>query len=452
MITPVISLEGLDLPSTLPQLGAIVVSLALFAWFTSAEVAILSINRVRLRHLAEQGSVTAEIVQQILVERDRFFASVVLLQNLLVILASSLAAELGIRLWGNGGVLAATAVMTVVVVMVGEFIPKSLAAASESYALAVARPLRLIMKLLSPLTSFMMLLAHLFSRRRGQGVGLISPFVTEDELRMLITIGAQEGTVEPSQKEWLHRVFQFADRRVLEVMTPRTEIIWLEAEATLADFWTVYKEAPHSRFPVFEDSVDDVIGIVSIKDVLMAQARNELLPQSPLRPLLRKVFFIPETKLVGELFAEMQANDIQMAVAVDEFGGTGGIVTLEQLLEEIVGRVGDELAHTTKEFETIDEKTFRLEGGMRIDDVNEALGLSLPEGEYETVAGFILHQLGRIPDEGDQLRYNGLRIVITEMKGLRIERLIITVEESRVPPTEDGQSPSGPAGQEIDES
>ncbi len=423
-----ISLEGLAIPNILPRLGIILVSLALFAWFTSAEVTILSVNRIRLRHLAEQGHLAAKTVQQILAQRDLFFATVVLLQNLFVILASSLAAEVGILLWGGEGVLVAAVTMTVVVVMLGELIPKSLAAASEGYAFIVARPLRLVMWLLSPLARLMALPARLISRGRGQAVGLISPFVTEDELRMLISIGAQEGTVDASQREMLHRVFQFADRRAVEVMTPRTEIVWLSAEATLADFWTTYREAPHSRFPVFEDSVDDVIGIVSIKDVLMGLAKGIVDQQSSISSFVRPAYFTPENKQISQLFAEMRDHNYHMAVVVDEFGAAVGVASLSQLTEEIVGPVGGEQGEMDKEYEIVNDNTFQIDGGMRVEEINEQMEVGLPEGDYETMAGFILHLLSRIPKQGEQLKYKNLKIVITKMQGARIMEVLVTKE------------------------
>jgi len=184
------------------------------------------------------------------------------------------------------------------------------------------------------------------------------------------------------------------------------------------DFLSIYAEHPHSRFPIYEDTIDSVVGILWIKDVLMAQAKGTIDQNSIIDELARPAYFIPESKLIAELFAEV----------IDEFGGTAGLVTMEQLLEEIVGEFGDELAKVRKTYETISENSFQIDGGMRLDDANEKLELDLPEGEYETVAGLVLSLLGRIPREGEQLRFGNLKIVITEMKGVKIGKILITKE------------------------
>jgi len=226
----------------------------------------------------------------------------------------------------------------------------------------------------------------------------------------------------------LHKVFDFGDRPVREVLIPRTEVVWVEKGAKLLDFLSIYAESPLSRFPVYEDNMDNVAGILSVKDVLMAQAKGSIDNESPIDDLIRPAYFTPETKRISELFTEMRDKNYRMAVVVDEFGGTAGIVSLSRLVEEIVGPVGDELAEAEKEYEAINEYTFQIDGGMRIEEVNEEMGLELPEGDYETVAGFVLHLLGHIPRQGEQLRYKGLKLVITKMRGLKIEEILLTKE------------------------
>jgi putative hemolysin len=187
-----------------------------------------------------------------------------------------------------------------------------------------------------------------------------------------------------------------------------------------------YGESPRSRFPVYEKTVDNVVGIVSIKDVLNAIARGEITAEMPIAPLIRPAVFIPETKLVSTLFWEMQNERQQMAIVVDEYGGVAGLVTVELLLEEMVGRVVDELGQEDAEFVAIDENTTRVDGGMSIFDLRDELGFEIPEGYYETIAGFVLDQLGHIPREGETVNYNSYRIVVSEVKGVKIESVVIT--------------------------
>lgn len=245
---------------------------------------------------------------------------------------------------------------------------------------------------------------------------------------MLIDIGEEEGTVTPTEGEMLDKVFHFKHRYVKDVMTPRPDMVWVEAGSRFSEFLATFQTTPHSRFPVYRDSVDNVVGILGIKDVLMAQASGSQYPEATIDSFVRPAYFVPETKPIGQLFADMQAEGIQVAIIVDEFGGTAGMVTIEQLLEEIVGQIGDELTKGGREVQTIDEKTVEIDGNMRIDEANKELNLHLPPGDYETVAGFLLHLLGHIPTKGEQVRYDNLRLMVTEMEGVKIERILVAHE------------------------
>jgi putative hemolysin len=211
-------------------------------------------------------------------------------------------------------------------------------------------------------------------------------------------------------------------------MVPRPEVVCIEQGSKLADFLALYTESPLSRFPVYQENMDNVVGILSVKDVLMAQAKSTINNEGVIDDLIRPAYFTPETKRISELFTEMRDKNYRMAVVVDEYGGTAGIVSLSRLVEEIVGPVGDELAAVEKEYEIINEYTFQIDGSMRIEEANEEMGLELPEGEYETVAGFVLDLLGYIPRTGEQLRYKGLKLVITKMRGMKIEEILLTKE------------------------
>jgi putative hemolysin len=231
---------------------------------------------------------------------------------------------------------------------------------------------------------------------------------------------------------------------------PRPEVVALEKGTLLKEFFELYEKSPMSRFPVYEENMDNVVGILSIKDVLMAQAKSEVGLDDPIDELVRPAYFAPETKPIGELFNEMRDKNFRMSVLVDEYGGTAGVVSLSRLMEEIVGPVGDELASAEKDFESINENTFQVDGGMRIDEANEQMGIELPEDdEYETIAGFILKQLGLIPRQGQVLRYNGLKLVITRMRGKKIEEVLIT-REKRPGLTADGDAAMNPSVKKAD--
>jgi putative hemolysin len=405
----------------------LIISVVAYSLVNSIEIAVVAANRIRVRHLAEEGSKSAQALERLRSNQDRFFAAIVLLQNLFVVLASSIGGVLAVEAAGGYGLLVSAVAVTIVIALFGELAPKVLAArATERYALIIARPVEALTLVMRPLVAALIVVPNLFSRLfLGQRL-VASPTVTEAELRMLIDIVAAEGAVAEQEAELLERVFQFRDRRVNEIMVPRTEVIWLEAGATINDFYALYAQHPHSRFPVFSDSIDNVTGVVGIKDVLRAVSRDEVEDSSPIESCLRPALFVPETKRIGTLFWEMQHAGQQMAVVVDEYGGTAGIVTSELLLEEIVGELGDELRPREREFEAVDERTLQVDGGMSIHDANEELELGLPEGEYETVAGFVLSHLGHIPYEGEQFTYNGLRIAVTKVLGRKVEEVTVT--------------------------
>ncbi|MBI4300890.1 MAG: HlyC/CorC family transporter [Chloroflexi bacterium] len=408
----------------------LIVSVFLVAFFTSSEAVLLSVNHYRIRHLANEGNKRAQAVQRILEQRDKFFATVILGQNMFIILTSSLATAMALSLLGasEGTLILVTILVTVAIVVFGEMTPKVLAIhLGERYALAVAQPLELVMRLLLYLVTALAVVPNLVRRLFGWKEDR-SPLVTEAELRMLIDIGEEEGTVEESEREMLHKVLRFADRQVSEVMIPRPQIVAVEKGTTLRDFYQVYETASHSRFPAYVGEIDNIQGFLSIKDVLRALGEGRVDADSSIDGLLRPAYYVPETKRIGDLLNEMRSRGDQMAIVLDEYGGTAGIVTLEVLVEQIVGQLGDELARTPKEFERIDDSTVQVKGSMHIDAVNEELDLDLPPGDYETLAGFILYALGHIPAEGEQVRHDGLLLTVTEMQGVKVGKVVIKKE------------------------
>jgi putative hemolysin len=257
--------------------------------------------------------------------------------------------------------------------------------------------------------------------------------VSEGELRSAINVGESEGVVEQDEAEMLHKVFEFTDRPVSKIMIPRTEIAWVEQGTKVIDFLDIYTQTPYSRFPVYKDNTDNVVGILSAKDVLMKLADDSTNKEVVIDDLIRPAYFVPESKKLGEILTEMRDGGYHIVIVVDEFGGMAGMVTLRQLTEEIVGDIRDELIGEERDFVVTGDSTFQLDGGFRVEDANEELGLELPVGDYETVAGFILSHLGRIPKQGEQLKYRDLKFVITEMRGMKIEKVMVAREEDAAP-------------------
>jgi putative hemolysin len=429
-----------------------ILCLILAAFFASSETAFISLSKYRLQSLLESKTRGADQVGKLLEKPERFLSTVLLGNNFVTIAASALATALAISAVGEKyGVLVATVISTVVILIFGEVTPKTAATRhSDKIALAFARPISFMAWLFTPGVTTLSWIASGFMKAFGSAGPYHRSLFNEDEIRTMIDVGHKEGSVESGEAEMLHAVFDFRDRPVSEVLVPRPEVIAVEKGTRLNSFYEVYQKSPMSRFPVYEENMDNVLGILSIKDVLMAQARGEIKLDDPIDSLVRAAYFAPESKPIGALFNEMRDKNFRMCIVIDEHGGTAGIVSLSRLMEEIVGPVGDELSRAEKDYEPINEYTFQVDGGMRIQDANEELSLNLPEdSSYETVAGFIMKRLGQIPRKGQVLKHNQLKLVITGMRGRKIEDVLITrekpVEVSLKPDSDQGAGKPEPS-------
>ncbi len=405
-----------------------ILCLIISAFFSSSETAFISLQRVRIRHMVDSGVSGAEAMAKLAEHPEKLLTTVLIGNNFVNTAAAALGTLIVVDIMENEnwGALVSTISVTILLLIFCDIIPKTLATQlGERMALFYTRPIKIISLVLSPLAATLSWIGIAAAKLFG-GTPASQNLITEDEIRVMISMGLEDGAVEEGEADMAEKVLIFGDRHVSEIMTPRTDVVWLEKGTTLNEFMAIYGEMPHSRFPVFEETMDSVIGALWIKDVLLAQARGELQPEDVVTGLARPTHIVPETKVVGELFVEMQQQKTQVTIAVDEYGGTAGLVTMEQLLEEIVGELEDELAVGRKTVETIDHNTFQVDGGKRLDQTNDELEINLPTGDYETIAGFIFNELGRIPDEGDQLKYENITITVTEMKGVKIEKVLIT--------------------------
>ena len=412
------------------SLVLIVVFLIFSAFFSSSEAAFLSLEKIRIAHLIRTGVPGAKRVAGMIDQPERLLSTILLGNNFVNVAFTALVTVVTVSLLGEDStgqaVVIATGVGTVVLLLVGEIIPKTIAVRrAERVAFIYARPLKWTENLLWPLVIVLQWATHRVNHLFGARDSTRG-YITEGEFRTLIDIGEAEGTFEPEEAEMLENVFRFGDRQVREVMTPRTEMVSIERGATLQHFLEVYSKSSHTRFPVYKETVDDIIGLISAKDILNAMATKGIDYDDPITDLIRDSYFVPETKRIAELFNEMRQSGNQMAIAADEYGGLAGLVTLKRLSEEVVGPVGEEGAGPEEEYEAIDQNTFQVDGGMSVDDVSEELGITLPEGDFETIAGFVLDVLGRIPSEKDLFDYGNLKFEITNMKGLRIETVKVT--------------------------
>jgi putative hemolysin len=405
-----------------------IICLIAAALFCSIETAFVSIQKLHLHHLVESDNPRAKIVARVIGNPEKFLSTVLLCINFFETAVATLGTLLAVSFMGEQlGAAVATIVITILTLIFAELIPKSLAARhGEKIALEMAKFIEFTSKVLYP---FVFVLNHIGLRfTRVARNGTKQPTISEEEFRTAINLGEKEGVWEEEEAEMLHNVFEFADRPLSEVMTPRVEIIWVEKGTSLSQLLDIFSENPHTKFPVYEDKPDNPVGVLFMKDILLAQADNKINKDSTIDYLVRPVYFVPETKLLGNLMTEMKKNKYTVALVVDEYGGISGMVTIDQLIEEIVGEIGDELVEEEEDIVSIDTNVYEMDGALRVDEANEELGLNLPEGQYETMAGFVMSHLGRIPKEGEHLKYKNLKITIVEMKGMKVDRILINRE------------------------
>lgn len=413
---------------------AFLLCLALSAFFSSAEAAFISLPKLRIRYLVESGVKGARQLAKAADRPERFLATVLLGNNLVNVAAATLGTIMAVAAFGlPWGPIIATVGVTALILVFGEVIPKTLAVhRAQRLSLLYINLVRIIEWCLYP---FVLALDRI-------GLGFIKmvaeteedrKLVSEGEIRSVISAGEDEGVVEEDEAKMLHKVFEFTDCPVSKIMIPRTEIAWVEQGTKLSDFLAIYVQTPYSRFPVYKDNTDNVVGILFAKDVLMKLTDNCASEEIVIDDLIRPAHFVPESKHLGELLTEMRDGGYHVVIVVDEFGGIAGMVTLGQLTEEIVGDIRHELIKEDRDFVVTGDNVFQLDGGFRVEEANEELGLELPQDDYETVAGFILSRLGRIPRQGEQLKYRNLKFVITEMRGVKIEKVMVTKEKDATP-------------------
>ena len=393
-----------------------IICLLFSAFFSSSETAYISLQRIRLKHLSKKGVEGVKDVIEMTEKPEKLLTTILIGNNLVNTGAAALGTIIAVAMLGEEkGLLIATLSVTAIILAFGEIAPKILATKiGEKLSILYIKPIKFFLLLFYPFV-------YIFSKP-GEILGRGSGRLTEEEVRTIISVGREEGAVEEKEAEMMEKVMEFGDRRVVEVMTPRTEIVWVEKGTSFDEFLKLYQKGFHSRFPVYDETVDNVVGVLWIKDILKAMGEGKLPDDITL--LARPAYFVPESKQIGELFHEMQTRGETFAVVVDEYGGTSGIVTLEQLAEEIVGSLGDELSRK-EVVQTIEGGAYEVDGGIRIEEVNEKLSLSIPPGDYETLAGFILHNLGRVPEEGESVRYGDFVFTIKKMRGVKIEKVLV---------------------------
>ncbi|OJV64992.1 MAG: hemolysin [Clostridiales bacterium 38-18] len=393
------------------------------AFFSASETALMSLSKIRIRHLMEEKVKGADVVNRLVENPNKLLGSILVGNNIVNIGASALATSLAIQYAGNAGVGIATGIMTLLILIFGEITPKSLAAQhSEFISLKIAGIINFVVVFFNPVVFLLLLLTNGLIRLLGGKPAGSQPFITEDELKTIVTVSHEEGVLEVEEKQMIYNVFEFGDAQVKDVMTPRTDMISLEVGVSYEKIIETFRAEQFSRIPIYQETTDNIIGILYIKDLIFKANENNAFV---IQDYMREPHFTFEFKKTTELFQELRVKRIPMAIVLDEYGGTAGIVTMEDLIEEIVGDIRDEYDDHEKDIEVIKEDEYVVEGSTRIDELNEMIGVHIESEDFDTIGGFIVGEFGYIPEVNEIIEYDGIRFVVEEVDRNRIEKLRI---------------------------
>jgi len=406
-------------------IALVVIGLVFATFAAAAETSLTSVSRIRMRSLADEGNRAARIVTRLHGDPNAYLTTILSINTVAVIVASTAVAVLVDQYFHLFPQAVATIVLALVVLIFCEIAPKSLALRfNERFALALAGPVSMVTTVLRPLVGGLTVFSKLLVRAATRGRAKTGPFVTEEELKMLVYVGEQEGVVEQEERQMIHGILEMTDKAVREVMVPRVDVVAAPASQTVAEIIKLIIDTGHSRIPVYEENIDNIVGVVYAKDLLRRGVRNE--DQSPVRGLAREPYFTPETKHVGELLNEMQRK-VHMAIVVDEHGGTAGIVTFEDLIEEIVGPIRDEYdTGETDELQFLSDHEVLINGNFPIDDIKEMLDVDVGEVDSDSVGGLIYERLGEIPKPGATLTLGDATLVVEDVRRQRIHTIRVT--------------------------
>jgi putative hemolysin len=409
-----------------PLIIVIVAGLVIAAFAAAAETSLTSVSRIRMRSLAEDGNKRARTVTRLHADPNGYLSTILTLNTVAVIVVSTATALLIGSYLRSVPQAVGTIVLSIIVLIFCEIAPKSLALRfNERVALALAGPVQLLTRLLRPLVGGLSALSRLIVRAATRGHSVRGPFVTEEELKLLLYVGEQEGIVEQEEREMIHGILEMTDKTVREVMVPRVDVVAAESTDSIADVIKVIIEYGYSRIPIYEDNIDNIVGVVYAKDLLRHGVVGD--DQRPLKAVAREPYYTPEAKHVGELLRDMKERKIHIAVVVDEHGGTAGIVTFEDLIEEIVGPIRDEYdMREVEELQIVSDHEVVVSARFPVDDLKEALDLQVPEVEADTVGGLVYEQLGEIPKVGATIQLGNATLTVESIRRQGIQTVRIT--------------------------
>ena len=394
------------------------------SFFSASETALMSLSKIRIRHMQDEGIKGAKIVASLIDDPNKLLTSILIGNNVVNIAATSISTSLFIALIGPQGVAVATFIMTILVLLFGEITPKTIAAnSSEKVSILVSKPIKVIIFLLTPLVWVFNLITGVIFKILGVDNKNNQPYITEEELKTMLNVSHEEGVLEIEERQIINNVFQFGDMQAKEAMIQRLDMVVINIEDSYDEIIDMFKNEKLSRMPVYNESIDDIIGILNIKDVIFLT--DEEIKNFDINKYIREPFFTYEFKKITQLLEEMKIEKTQMAIVVDEYGGTSGLITIEDLVEVIVGDIEDEYDEEDEEIIVIKEDEYVVEGSTKITDVNELIGVNLDSEEFDSIGGFIIGYLKRLPEENEIIKVDNIEFRIESLDKNRIKKIRI---------------------------
>ncbi|WP_296647063.1 HlyC/CorC family transporter [Romboutsia sp. 13368] len=414
----------MDSTSILIQTITLVILLLASGFFSASETSLMSLSKIRIRHMQEEGVKGAKLVASLIEDSNKLLSSILIGNNVVNIAATSISTSLFISLIGPQGVPVATAVMTVLVLLFGEITPKTIAANnSEKVAIFVSKPIKVIIFILRPIVWIFNLVTNIIFKLLGIKDKGNQPYITEEELKTMVNVSHEEGVLEIEERQIINNVFQFGDMQAKEAMVQRLDMIAINSEDKYEEIIDMFKNEKFSRMPVYNESIDDIIGILNIKDIIFLS--DEEIEKFDIKDYIREPFFTYEFKKITQLLEEMKIEKSQMAIVVDEYGGTSGLITIEDLVEVIVGDIEDEYDEEEEEIQVIKEDEYIVDGSIKITDVNELIGVKLESEEFDSIGGYIIGYLRRLPEENEVIEVDNIKFCIENLDKNRIKKVRI---------------------------
>ncbi len=399
--------------------------LGLSGFFSSAETAFISSNQIKLKTLAAKGSKNALLVLKIMEKPEKMLSAVLIGNNIVNLSASALATTIIIKLFGNAAIGVATGMLTFLILIFGEITPKSLASKKpESMSLVYAAPIYALMFILTPAIVTINLASGFVLKLLGAGNAPRQDIMTEEELRTIVDVSHEEGVIENEERKIINNVFDFAEVLAKDVMIQRIDMVLINIEAGYEEAIEIYRQERYTRLPVYEGNTDNIVGVINVKDLLLHKSEKKF----NIRDYMRKPFFTYEYKKIAELLLQMKKSYANIAVVLDEYGMTAGMITMEDILEEIVGEIRDEYDIDEEEsFKKIGKDVYLLDGSVKLDEINERLGTDLNMEDYESIGGFVMGQLEHLPKVREGVRTEGVRLTVEKMDKARIDKVRLEI-------------------------